>query len=69
MLRYKTIRKMIGNVARLREVLINVALDTNSGSVLNCSAYIVVFAAVGIAAIIIIICFTISSTGSRSVSI
>ena len=60
---------MIGNVARLREVLINVALDTNSGSVLNWSAYIVVLAAVGIAAIIIIICFTISSTGNRNVRI
>lgn len=44
----------------------NVALDTNSGSVLNWRAYIVVLAAVGIAATIIIICLTISSTGKAS---
>lgn len=54
---------MIGSVIRLNDVLMNVALDTNSGSVLNWSAYIVVLAAVGIAATMIMICLTISPTG------
>lgn len=57
---------MIGSVIKLNDVLMNVALDTNSGSVLNWSAYIVVLAAVGIAATMIMICLTISSTGSAS---
>ena len=63
---YNTKKKMIGSVIKLNEVLMNVALETNSGSVLNWSAYIVVLAAVGMAATIIMICLTISSTGKAS---
>lgn len=63
---YNTKKKMMGSVIRLNDVLMNVALETNSGSVLNWSAYIVVLAAVGMAATMIMICLTISPTGKAS---
>ncbi len=57
----------MGKVIILKTVLINVALETKSGFVSNCTAIKVVFAAVGIAASKIIICFVISSTGRINV--
>lgn len=60
--------KTTGMVTILSTVLIKVVLETKSGFVLNCTASKVVFAAVGMAASKIMICFVIGSTGRMSVN-